>query len=174
MKLNLISHNVQGLNSDVAVDQMRLFYSSKFHSLDMLCVQEHKLRGRAATEIGFKLWRQSKFFGCKASVGNQSSVRCGGIGIFVAPRIKHLISSQETVGVNQVQWIHLSGVPRGDLAVLNMYAPLSSSDRCTLWRELILALPNNCHWILCGDWNVVESTLDKSSLEPRIIADRET
>ena len=94
MKLNLISHNVQGLNSDVAIDQMRLFYSSKFHSLDMLCVQEHKLRGWTTTEIGFKLWRQTEFFGCEASKGNQSSAECGGIGIFVAPRIKHLISSQ--------------------------------------------------------------------------------
>ena len=59
------------------------------------------------------------------------------------------------------------------MAVLNVYAPHSVQERCELWEELVRTLPTDCRWILCGDWNVIESPHDKSSEEPRIISTRE-
>ena len=77
------------------------------------------------------------------------------------------------LGINQAQWIRLSGLLGGALAVLNVYAPQTSPNRCSLFCELTHSLPTDYRLVLCGDWNVVESTLDKSSQEPRIVTDRE-
>lgn len=101
MKVQLISHNIQGLNSNLALDRTRQFYSDKLRNLDFFCIQEHKLRGNALSDLGFKLWRQADFFGCEATIGNQAAVGCGGIAILTAPKIKHLIHSKGTIGVNQ-------------------------------------------------------------------------
>ena len=84
------------------------------------------------SDLGFKMWRQAEFFGCEASLGNQINARCGRIGTFISPKIKHMINNRGTIGVNEVQWIWLLGLPRGDLAVLNVYAPQIVPDKCSL------------------------------------------
>jgi exonuclease III len=45
MTLNLIFHNIQGLNNPLASLLVRNYYSGKLNTLDILCLQEHKLRG---------------------------------------------------------------------------------------------------------------------------------
>ena len=57
--------------------------------------------------------------------------------------------------------------------VLNVYATQATPNRCTLWCKLAHSLPMDYRWVLCGNLNVIESTYDKSSLELRIIIDKE-
>jgi hypothetical protein len=59
------------------------------------------------------------------------------------------------IGVNHAQWIAFRGLPGGDLAVANIYAPNNSQDQTILWLELAQSLPTGPRWILVGDWNMV-------------------
>lgn len=45
--------------------------------------------------------------------------------------------------------------------MLNVYAPNSPNRRRALWDELAVTLPQDCRWVLAGDWNVVEDSIDK-------------
>jgi hypothetical protein len=77
------------------------------------------------------------------------------------------------VGGNLAKWIRLSKIPGGDVAILNIYAPHTPLERIQLWQELIRLLPQGCRWIACGDWNMVETTRDKSSSYGRLLSGRE-
>jgi exonuclease III len=142
MKLNLITQNVRGLNAPATQTSLRNFFSSYFRDIEVLCLQEHKLRGKRFADLGFRIWGQAHFFGCKASPGynhQDGTVGAGkeGICMFVNPRVKHLIYSQGTIGVNLAQWIRFSRLPGGDVAVLNVYAPNNPVERIQLWQELV-------------------------------------
>jgi exonuclease III len=178
MKLKLMIQNVQELNDPHAVNRIKNYYFSKFSSLDVLCFQEHKLRGQSLLDLKFKIWNQALFLSCEASVGyghevDQAGAGCGGLCIFISPKIQHLVHSHSVVNRNQAQWVMFKGVPGGDVAVANIYAPNSSQERIMLWRGLINCLPQGCRWILGGDWNAVEHVKDKSSRGGRIISEVE-
>jgi exonuclease III len=178
MKLRITTQNVQGLNAPLAVIRLRNFYSSQFRDTEMLCLQEHKLRGKRLEELGFKLWRQSYFFGCEAAPGYNHAdggegAGKGGLCMFVNPKIKHLVHSQGTVGFNLAQWIRFLNIPGGDVAILNVYAPHTPTERIQLWQELTRLLPQGCRWVTSGDWNMVETARDKSSTCGRLLSGKE-
>jgi exonuclease III len=52
MNVHLISHNVQGLNKTIVPRTVRDYYLGKFSSLDILCIQEHKLRNPKFEALG--------------------------------------------------------------------------------------------------------------------------
>jgi exonuclease III len=178
MKIHLISQNVQGLNAPAALQRLRNYFSPCMKQVDIICLQEHKLRWSKLTDLGSKLWRHAFFFGCEASVGyghaeNEEGADQGRICLLVNPKIKHLIHSQEIVGGNQAQWIRFLGNQEGDIAVLNVYASNTSQERIRLWQVLRRELPGDCKWIACGDWNVFEDSRDKSTRCGRILASME-
>jgi exonuclease III len=113
------------------------FYQEQLHSLDILCLQEHKLRGQRLTDLGHQVWRDASFFPYEASVAynhmaDGDGAGSGGICTFVSPKLKHLVHSNGNIKCNLGQWIRLSGLPGGDLAILNIYAPHTPSD----WMNL--------------------------------------
>jgi exonuclease III len=178
MKVRLITQNVQGLNAPQAPHIIRNFYQEQLHSLDILCLQEHKLRGQRLTDLGHQVWRDASFFPYEASVAynhmaDGDGAGSGGICTFVSPKLKHLVHSNGNIGCNLGQWIRLSGLPGGDLAILNIYAPHTPSDRMNLWCELISTLPSDCRWIVCGDWNMVLLPCDNSNPSGNIACDAE-
>lgn len=63
--------------------------------------------------------------------------------------------------------------PRRRCIYLNAYAPNSPNARRELWDELASSLPQDCKWILGGDWNVVEDHRDKSNSEGYILTGAE-
>jgi len=67
-------------------------------------------------------------------------------------------------------WVRFSGIPGGDISILNVYASTSARERCAVWKELIVTLPRDCWCILSRDWNFVERQEDKSSLNGKIIS----
>jgi exonuclease III len=114
MKIHLISQNKQGLNAPTAPQRIRNYFSSYMQHIDIICLQEHKLRGAKLTDLGTKVWRQAHFFGCEASVGyrheeGEVGASRGGVCLFVNPSIKHLVHSQGVIGGNQAQWVRFTG-----------------------------------------------------------------
>lgn len=55
MNLQLLSHNVQGLNDVGKVVRLRNYLSPPLHSLDIVCLQEHKLRGPAIQALDSRM-----------------------------------------------------------------------------------------------------------------------
>jgi exonuclease III len=53
MKLKLLSYNVKGMNDPASIPMFRN-YIQRINSLDILLVQEHKLRGPLVHELGDK------------------------------------------------------------------------------------------------------------------------
>ncbi len=50
-----------------------------------------------------------------------------------------------------------------DLGIHNVYVPNDFIEVCQLWEVLKAILPNDYMWILIGNFNMVETQIDKSS-----------
>jgi exonuclease III len=99
MNFKLLSFNVRGLNEDSSIPILRNYISS-IPVLDVLCVQEHKLRGAAVDQLGRKLWPQAKCWSIEATPGYTLQVHStgkGGIATLLAPRWAALVSSSGTL-----------------------------------------------------------------------------
>lgn len=168
MKVSIISQNLQGLNDDNKWKKVQDYYRRHLGSVDIICTQETKIRGMKFSSLPNLFWQGAKFYGCEAQVAYNNEMRddgagCGGIGMWISPKIAHLVHSQGFSSNGQAQWVRLSGLPGGDIAILNVYCPHNSPQRCLLWEELMNSLPQGCRWIALGDWNFVEHARDKSN-----------
>jgi exonuclease III len=134
---------------------------------EILCFQEHKLRGVKLAALKDKIWRGATYFAGEADLAYNNTLDglgagSGGVCLWVSPSIQHLVSSHGQSRTGRAQWIRLSGLPRGDISILNVYANNDAAARCMLWRDLLANLPQDCRWIMVGDWNFVERSQDKS------------
>ena len=178
MKIAILHQNVQGLNKKTKVEVVKNYYRRYLSSTEIICFQEHKLRGARLQAIADLTWQGAGFFNQEAKVAydntnNEDGAGSGGLSIWIAPKLIHLIcDSGQTRGGN-AQWVRLHGVPGMDLAILNIYAPHSSYKRCFLWEELLTSLPRDCRWVFSGDWNFVERAIDKSNLKESIMSETE-
>lgn len=175
MKLQIVSQNLQGVNHVEAPLKVRNYFQPHLSHTSVLCFQEHKLRGNKMTDFGHKVWRSATFYGCEASIGynhgdGHPGAGRGGICMFVSPQLTPHIHSYGVIGQNLGQWVRLSDIQGGDVAILNIYAPHSNPNaRSHLWESRIQSLDPNCRWVMCGDSNMVESLVDKSSSCGRIL-----
>lgn len=69
MKLNFLSFNVRGLNNDLAIDSLQAYVQDHRPELDILALQEHKLKRESLHQLGTRIWRPAIFGGLKASMG---------------------------------------------------------------------------------------------------------
>ena len=93
--------------------------------------------------------------------------------MWIASKLTHIICDSGHTRGGNAQWVRLHGVPGMDLAILNVYTPHSSHERCLLWEELLTSLPRDCRWVFSGDWNFVERAIDKSNLKESIMSEME-
>ena len=168
MIVSILSQNVQGLNDLGKLDIVKNYFRSLLRKVDINCFQETKLRGARLQGIKDTMWPGAGFFAQEAAVaynnsGNEEGVGKGGLCLWLAPRLVHLISATGQSRDGHAHWIRLHGVPGQDLAILNVYAPHTSAQRCALWADLLANLPGDCRWVLVGDWNFTERSSDKSS-----------
>lgn len=56
MKFTLITQNVQGMNCSQKVSIVRNYYHALIPHVDVLCFQEHKLRGDKLITLKSSLW----------------------------------------------------------------------------------------------------------------------
>lgn len=164
MIIHLLSQNIRGLNDPQAIDNIRLYIQS--NPVDFLFLQEHKLRGQAAENMGRLIWKRATTLYTQALPGynlNGSSSGKGGVVSLIASKWASLISSTGTILGGRALWFIMSRLPGGDLGFLNIYAPVDTPSHKILWESISRELPNNCRWILLGDFNMVEKRSDKSS-----------
>lgn len=176
MKFSNMSINARGLNEPSAVEQLRHYLRRQNPTIDLLLIQETKLRNQAATQLGRMLWKGSRCWSVEASVGYTPNGRLAGRGaiatLLAAKWNKFVNASGEVMG-NCASWFTLRGIPGGEIGFLNVYAPNDSLHRCVLWESLLRDLPRHCQWVIMGDFNMVEARADKSSLCGRMISGRE-
>lgn len=105
MKLNIISQNLQGLNDLEKVDIVRNYYKSLLRSVDVLCFQEHKLRGGRLLALHTKIWSQAGSYAREAAVGYNHIVHergaSKGRGVYVG--ISQIEASGNELGTLNVQ-----------------------------------------------------------------------
>lgn len=177
MNLNLLSLNVRGLNAPASISQTQHNIRSQ-QPLDIVLLQEHKLRGTSARHLEKRLWPKAAAWcidatdGYNNATGDAGAGR-GGVASFVAPRLAANVGQSGTIMDNRVHWFILKGIAGGDIGIANVYAHNNVSDRCLLWERMILELPLVCRWIMAGDFNMVEARQDKTNPCGRLIAARE-
>jgi exonuclease III len=133
MKLNLLTFNSRGLNKEIAVASLHQYIQQFQPRLDIVAIQEHKLRGDAFNRLSQKLWRNAMAIGTEASPGyghnpGDARVGCGGIVTLLAPQWSKLVSQIGTIHNNKVHWFILAGLPKSDVGIANVYAPNDSTS----------------------------------------------
>lgn len=149
-------------------DIVQHYFRSLMREVDIVCLQELKLRGFKFQALDNFLWLGAKFLGQEAQIAynndhNEDGAGSGGLGMWIAPPLVHLICDSGSSRAGNAQWVRLKGIFGTDIGVLNVYAPHSLVDRRELWMELITILPRDCRWVMAGDWNFVERRADKSN-----------
>jgi hypothetical protein len=156
MKLQLLTLNVQGLNGNGALHLLINYLQPYLGSLDIVCLQKHKLRCVKLRELGSQLWCGATYLVVEASLAyNHAALDdgagSGGLSLLVAPRLSHLIHSLGMVLQNQAQWMALRGYLGGDLGILNVYAPHILQEHIHLWLTLEAILSPGLRWVITRD-----------------------
>jgi hypothetical protein len=145
MKLILISQNLQGLNDLVKVAIVRNYFRPLLPSTDIICVQEHKLRGPRLVALGDAIWPKAAFYAQEAALGYRHGLGDvgawkGGVCTWDSPMLQHLVLGTGYSRCGRVQWICLTSIPGGDILIINVSASTDSGERTNLWLELIRVL----------------------------------
>ena len=179
MKWNIITHNIRGLDDPESIAKERGFISMLTPKVDVIMIQEHKLRGRALENLGSRLMPECASRVLEAAPGerswlNPNAAGKGGVGILLANKYAKLVTATGALYENRVVWIKLEGVEGGNIGLACIYAPNILTDRRHLWHLLVDALPKDCEWIIGGDFNMTERPEDKSHGCGRTISDLES
>lgn len=124
MKFKLLFQNVRGLNDPVALDNLKNYVSR--NPVDFLFLQEHKLRGTRASQLGRSLWKQATTFYTKADVGYTIDGRNagkGGVASLISPKWTKLIDRHGSLFGGRAHWFTITRVHGGNLGFVNIYAP---------------------------------------------------
>lgn len=148
MILKIITFNVRGLNELRKIDRLRIYFQTIQGGTDVILIQEHKLRGEKATNLGKHLAPYGRCWTLEAEAGYNINGRegagKGGISTIVHNKLAPSVSSHGSIFRNRAFWIRLSGLSGGDLGILNVYAPNDPRIRTALWQELASKLPSDC------------------------------
>ena len=72
MKRNIITHNIQGLNDLERIARERCFIKSLTPKVEVVMIQEHKLRGKSMENLGNKLMPGCASWVLEAAPGERS------------------------------------------------------------------------------------------------------
>jgi exonuclease III len=96
-----------------------------------------------------------------------------GTTILIAPKWQNALIASGSLYRGRILWINFSGIPGGDIGLINIYAPNDQMEHKIIWQNLHGELLANYRWIIAGDFNFVETREDKSSHCSCIISDTE-
>ena len=128
-----MTHNIRGLNDPESITKERCFITALTPKVDIVMIQEHKLRGRSMDNIGSRLipicasWKLEAAPGEKSWI-NPNAVSIRGVGILLAQKYARLVIDYGALYDNRVVWIKLEGVARGYIGIVCIYAPIISID----------------------------------------------
>ena len=72
MKWSIITHNIRGLNDPESIAKERNFLTSLTPKVDIVMLQEHKLRGKALENLGSRLMPGCASWILEAAPGERS------------------------------------------------------------------------------------------------------
>lgn len=178
MKWNIISHNIRGLNDPENILKERQFLSSIAQRIDIVMIQDHKLRGGKLEHLGSLLMPGYASWILEAAPGerswlNPNATGKGGVGIMLAQKYARLVTDHGALYNDKVVWIKLEGVEGGNIDIACVYAPNTPTERRHLWHIMADSLPKDCDWIVGGDFNMTERPQDQSRDCGRAISDLE-
>ena len=178
MKWNMITHNIRGLNDPESISKERCFLTNLTPKVDVVMIQEHKLRGKSLENLGNRLMPGCSSWILEAAPGerswlNPNAAGKGGVGILLANKYAKLVKEHGALYDDRVVWIKLEGIEGGSIGIACIYAPNIPTDRRHLWHIMVDALPKDCEWIIGGDFNMTERPQDKSNDCGRGISDLE-
>ena len=122
MIIKTITFNVRGLNEPRKIDKLRQYFQAIKGGIDVILLQEHKLQGEKATNLGIKLSPNGKSWTLEIgyNINGLEGAGKGGICTIIHRKLAPLVSFQGNIFRNKAFWIRLSGLPRGDLGFLNV------------------------------------------------------
>ena len=97
MKWNIITHNIRGLNDPDNIARERCFINSLTPRVDIVMVQEHKLRGKALENLDSRLMPGCASWILEAAPGERSWINPnaagkGGVGILLAHKYARFVT----------------------------------------------------------------------------------
>ena len=178
MKWNIITHNIRGLNDPESITKERCFLTNFTPKVDVVLIQEHKLRGKSMKNLGNRLLPGCGSWILEAAPGEKSWINPnaagkGRVGILLAHKYVRLVKDHGALYEDRVVWVKLEGIEGGNVGIACIYAPNIPTDRRHLWHVMVDALPKDCEWIFGGDFNTRERPQDKSNDCGRNISDLE-
>jgi len=100
--------------------------------VDLLFIQEHKLRGKGVEEMERQVWKRATTLFTYAELGYNAANSCSGKGevaTFIAPKCAtHLLQFGTVLG-GRVLWFILSHMLGGDIGFINIYPPVAYQAR---------------------------------------------
>lgn len=127
MIVQLLSFNVQELNEKASIPLLWNYIQS-LPQIDVILLQEHKLRNQDSENLGKRIWQQATAWSATASLGyGNDNLSPGanreGLITLVSPRLASRVSNTGSILGNRAQWTIFSGLPGGDTGIVNIYAP---------------------------------------------------
>ena len=107
MKWNLITYNIQGLNDPESITKKKCFLNSLTPRIDVVMIQEHKLRGRALENLGSRLMPGGASWILEATPGKRSWLNPNvawkrGVDIIIAHKYAKLVTAHGALYDNRV------------------------------------------------------------------------
>lgn len=164
--LTLTSLNVQGLGRDIIGvrkrREIRDFFQKSQPKPEIILVQEHKLsleEGKRHTKQiefarGVSLWNEATYCAQKDSFK-------GGTGILLSEKIASLICEHGVIMKGRVQYVTLQWTSLLKIGIINVYAFNYTGSRSRLWTKIRHYPQPEAHWILGGDFNMIDQLDDK-------------
>ncbi|KAL3689068.1 hypothetical protein R1sor_015377 [Riccia sorocarpa] len=180
MKLVIGTYNVRGIFARSARTKLKALIQSTKPSLDILTIQEHKLRDTSIDFFSSSIWPNAVLFNLPASDGVHAQRNQhvnggkGGVIIVVSPSIAQLITGHGTLPNNGGLWLHIDTVEGRRLGFAAIYVPNAAADRAILWESLESSLNTSRSWFAAGDFNMITHTMDQAGGSPRTISGDES
>ena len=133
--------------------------------MDVVLIQEHKLRGSALDHIGTRLMPDYASWVLEAALEKEVGLTPTRpvVGILLNPKYAKLVTEHGGLHDNPVVWIKMEEVEGGNIGVACVYALNIPTDRRHLWYLMMESLLNDCDWIVGGNFNITERPYDKSN-----------
>jgi exonuclease III len=102
MQLNIMSYNDHGLNNQGVIGTLQHYIQGLQPKIDILILQEHKLRTLQAQQLRRRLWRGVKTWCLEAIAGYNNAPYdegpgTGGVATLLVPKWAQLITDQDSV-----------------------------------------------------------------------------
>ncbi|KAG0594495.1 hypothetical protein M758_UG082400 [Ceratodon purpureus] len=178
MKVTIYTLNVRGLNDPAKVSRLRNYIHNLQSAPDILMLQEHKLTGEKAANLGRQLNPSSTYLYAEARPGYRNHIRgsgagCGGTAFLIRNSLDRFVINSGSIYNVRALWMILGNIAECSWGLLHVYSPNDANERKVFWNSIPDNLPLDCHWLVGGDFNMVESSTDKSSACGRLLCEPE-